>query len=433
MNNHPLLTVAAMFFFVAATLHEPIQAQATSSFEVGGNVTTQEDDPQSPESPNYPELVNEIQKNEEQINALFASLPIGFPKKQKAQLEQIDLLKETNAKLSVDLNKAAYAAYETDPKNNILAGRIVFNQIIRRLDPQSSGQHFDPRNALEIADMMLRSGVDDSTRGVVPLKDIAYQAFRASFAIEDFSRADLMIKKIEAQGFRLRPEISQNLTETQKKWKRELSIRAEDEQGDKLPQVKFETTEGDFIVELFENHAPQTVGNFVSLVEKNFYNDLPFFLVQPGKLVQTGCPVGNGSGDVGYQIPCECHQEEIRHHFTGTLSMSHSGRDTGSSQFFITHQPNNQLNQWDGKYTAFGRVIEGMDVVLKLNTVDKTRPDPANLKPSGILKATVIDGTKRPHAYHPAPIAKSPQGSLSTPDGDNDSQKTDQENVGSGG
>ncbi len=137
-------------------------------------------------------------------------------------------------------------------------------------------------------------------------------------------------------------------------------IRRLEATADDLPRVKIETTEGDIIVELFENHAPQTVGNFISLVEKKYYDKLAFFQVLPGVSATTGCQYDNGTGDAGYRIPCECYGEEIRHHFTGTLSMANNGRDTGGSQFFITHQRN---PIWDGRFTAFGRVIEGMDVV----------------------------------------------------------------------
>ena len=432
MNKHRFVIFAAVCLFVTTAFPDLSNAQESISDLGPATNNAQADLAPSSQERTYSELVRELLENEEKINELFSSMPIGFPLKQKAHLEQIDLLKETNVKLTAQLDAAAYKAYELDPKNNVAAGRIVFKQITRRLDPLGPDLHFDPRGALEIAYMMMQSGIDDSTRGVVPFQDIAYQAFRASFAIEDFGRADLMLKKIAEKGIRLRPEIAQNLAETREKWKRELSIRVEDEKGDKLPQVTFETTEGNFTVELFENHAPQTVGNFVSLVESNFYNNMPFFLVQPGKLVQTGCPIGNGSGDAGYRIPCECYQENIRHHFTGTLSMANSGRDTGSSQFFITHNPNNQLNKWDGKYTAFGRVIEGMDVVLQLNTVDKSRPDPANLKPSKIIKAYVVKGTKREHEYSPSRIAESSEGQFgSSPD--KSDLKTAQDSTGSGG
>ena len=82
--------------------------------------------------------------------------------------------------------------------------------------------------------------------------------------------------------------------------------------------------------------------------------------------------------------------------------MVHEGlRDTGGSQFFISHQPN---PKWDKRYTAFGRVKEGMDVVYRLRTVDKTAPDPTETEPSKIIKATVV--WKRDHAYQPTRLKK---------------------------
>ena len=353
--------------------------------------------------PTYFEIVMAVRKNETEINRLFASIPIGFPNKQKAHLDKIEQLKVANEKLKSMLGMAALEAYQTDPEKNVRAGQLIYRQMLAKMDPGISGAHFDPSGALEIANILIKGGLNNGEiPGSVQLKDVAYQAFRASYAIEDFGRAELMLKKIAEQKVRIKPEITQELEKTRERWQRELKIRRLEGITDDLPKVKFETTEGTFLVELFENHAPQTVGNFISLVEKKFYNDMPFFLVKPGEFSQTGCPNGDGSGDSGYLIPCECYREQIRHHFTGTLSMANRGRrDTGGSQFFISHQPN---DYWDGRYTAFGRVKEGMDVVYRLTTVDKTQPDPNEVTPSKILTATVV--WARDHEYVPTRIKK---------------------------
>ena len=112
-------------------------------------------------------------------------------------------------------------------------------------------------------------------------------------------------------------------------------------------------------------------------------------------MAQGGCPNGTGAGGPGYAIPCECYREDYRRHFSGTLSMAHAGRDTGGSQFFLTFLATPHL---DGKHTAFGRVIDGMDVLASLAKVDPQNPDPS-LQPSQIVKATVL--RKRDHAYEP--------------------------------
>lgn len=180
-------------------------------------------------------------------------------------------------------------------------------------------------------------------------------------------------------------------------FKKELGIRKAEAEKNDLPRVKLETSEGDIVIELFENEAPQAVANFISLVEKKYYDGLIFHRVLPGFMAQGGCPEGRGTGGPGYNIYCECYQENYRKHFAGTLSMAHAGKDTGGSQFFLTFLPTPHL---DGRHTAFGRVIEGMDVLGKLHRVNPQRPSGA--EPSKIIKATVV--RKRDHEYKPTKV-----------------------------
>ncbi|PQO31436.1 peptidylprolyl isomerase [Blastopirellula marina] len=183
-------------------------------------------------------------------------------------------------------------------------------------------------------------------------------------------------------------------TELKEKWAREEELRKKDAEANDLPRVKMSTTQGDMVIELYENEAPDTVGNFVSLVEKKFYDGLPFHRVLPHFMAQGGDPQGDGSGGPGYNIFCECYREDARDHFAGTLSMAHAGKNTGGSQFFLTFQATPHL---DGKHTVFGRVIEGKDVLSKI-----TRREPGGLsapEADRILKAEVI--RKRDHEYLP--------------------------------
>ncbi|HTN77046.1 MAG TPA: peptidylprolyl isomerase, partial [Pirellulaceae bacterium] len=168
--------------------------------------------------------------------------------------------------------------------------------------------------------------------------------------------------------------------------------------ADDLPRVKIETSKGPIVVELFENEAPQTIGNFVNLVEAGKYDNTIFHRVLPGFMAQGGDPKGDGTGGPGYHIFCECYEKNHRNHFRGTLSMAHAGRDTGGSQFFLTFVPTPHLN---GRHTAFGRVIEGMDVLTKLQRVDPQMPSTA-AEPDKIIKATVV--RKRDHAYVPTKV-----------------------------
>jgi cyclophilin family peptidyl-prolyl cis-trans isomerase len=187
------------------------------------------------------------------------------------------------------------------------------------------------------------------------------------------------------------------LPEQKKAWEAEKVIREKEAKANDLPRVKLETTKGPIVIELFENEAPGAVGNFVSLVEKKFYDGLTFHRVLPGFMAQGGDPDGTGSGGPGYHIFCECEKPEARLHFRGTLSMAHAGKDTGGSQFFLTFRPTTHLNR---RHTAFGRVIEGMDVLAKLQRRDPQALNPP--PPDKIVKAEIV--RKRDHAYKPSKV-----------------------------
>lgn len=109
--------------------------------------------------------------------------------------------------------------------------------------------------------------------------------------------------------------------------------------------------------DLFPEEAPGTVANFEKLANENFYDGLTFHRVIPGFVSQGGCPIGNGTGNAGYTIKCETDNNPHRHE-EGSLSMAHAGRDTGSSQFFIVHEPQPHL---DGVHTVFGKVTSGIE------------------------------------------------------------------------
>ena len=131
---------------------------------------------------------------------------------------------------------------------------------------------------------------------------------------------------------------------------------------------KINTDKGTMMVEFYEKDAPKTVDNFVKLAKDGFYKDLNFHRVIPGFVAQGGCPNGRGDGGPGYKIQCET-QGNNQIHDRGVLSMAHAGPNTGGSQFFICH--NRQGTQHlDGQHTCFGKVIEGLDVLDKIQGGD---------------------------------------------------------------
>lgn len=133
-----------------------------------------------------------------------------------------------------------------------------------------------------------------------------------------------------------------------------------------LPQIQIQTDQGNISIELFEDEAPNTVANMISLIEKDFYNGLKFHRVIPNFMIQCGCPYGTGTGGPGYQFDDECTPER-RHDGPGVLSMANSGPGTNGSQFFITHEAQPHL---DGKHTVFGKVVEGIEAVNQIQQGD---------------------------------------------------------------
>lgn len=121
------------------------------------------------------------------------------------------------------------------------------------------------------------------------------------------------------------------------------------------------TEKGDMKVEFYHDDAPKTVENFISLIEKSFYNGLTFHRVLPDFVIQGGCPDGTGAGGPGYSIDCELAGGN-QFHDRGVLSMAHAGRNTGGSQFFICHSRNN-TSHLDRNHTCFGKVVEGLEVI----------------------------------------------------------------------
>jgi peptidyl-prolyl cis-trans isomerase A (cyclophilin A) len=150
----------------------------------------------------------------------------------------------------------------------------------------------------------------------------------------------------------------------------------------------FETTLGDFKVELFDDKTPKTVANFVGLAEgskewihpgtrekhtKPYFDGIAFHRIIAGFVIQGGDPLGEGYGGPGYQFEDEFHPD-LRHDRVGVLSMANAGPNTNGSQFFITLGPTPHL---DRKHSVFGAVVDGLDVV---ETIGRVKTD-ANDRP----------------------------------------------------
>ncbi len=127
----------------------------------------------------------------------------------------------------------------------------------------------------------------------------------------------------------------------------------------KTYRVTIDTPRGEIELELYPEHAPKTVNNFVFLAKEGFYDGVKFHRVIANFVIQGGDPTGTGSGGPGYRFEDEVKNNPLKHE-RGVISMANAGPGTNGSQFFITHSPQPHLN---GKHTVFGKVVKGLDVV----------------------------------------------------------------------
>lgn len=267
-------------------------------------------------------------------------------------------------------------------------------------------QHSKPAEVVAVTSALIKSGKDSGP--------ILRLAGFANFAMNNFSRAVELLEKARDKdalgsfggiGVLDGANALSNARDYVKFWEKELDLRKQEaaaKPGEQLPHVILDTTRGKIELELFENQAPNTVANFVNLVERKFYDGLRFHAVLPGRLVKTGDPntkekynerLNYGTGGPGYTIDTEALKaENPRMHFRGSLSMDNLDAGIDGSIFSILLRPEPRLNRGPLRTrgnTVFGRVVSGMDVVEQLKRGDK------------IIKATVVPGSKRKHEYKP--------------------------------
>lgn len=315
--------------------------------------------------------------------------------------KQWDQLIEKGDAMQIQLIDAAEKAFAEAPNadkkvTDLLVDVLIGHVQSRRVQLQTDNYE----EALRLGRLLMDNDCRD--------KRVYNAAGIAAFAAGDFDAAEKYLKLAKQNKVQigvgsepmdgLVKDFLSNPDRHKKAWAEEQKIREAEAKAagpDRvLPRVLLKTSKGDIELQLFENQAPNTVANFISLVEKGYYNGLTFHRVMPGFMAQGGCPKGTGTGGPGYHIPCECYQQDYRRHFRGSLSMAHAGRDTGGSQFFLTFLPTSHL---DGRHTVFGRVIKGIDVLSKLQRRDPSRPNQP--RPDKIIEAKVLE--KRNHEYVP--------------------------------
>jgi cyclophilin family peptidyl-prolyl cis-trans isomerase len=289
--------------------------------------------------------------------------------------------------LLAQLRSAAQAAYAADPQDN----SEVTDFLISLLLDDAKRDDFEP--AAETARTLWEHGCQR--------RELYTPAGMALLAVNQFDKALEVLAKARDAGALsdMAARYLEDLPAYLDFWEVEQALRQQEAEADDLPRVRLSTSKGDLVIELFENEAPETVANFIHLVSNRFYDGLTFHRVLPSFMAQGGCPAGDGTGGPGYRIYCESTKANHRKHYRGTLSMAHAGRNTGGSQFFLTFLPTPHLN---GAHTVFGRVIEGMEVLAKLQRIDPSDKEAGPREPDRIIKAEVI--RKRDHDYEPRKV-----------------------------
>lgn len=308
------------------------------------------------------------------------------------------LVAEAKNKVNAMTN-AALEVYKADPNGDPKITELLLSVVDHQIvgGPAGGGDQYE--EALPILEALVDGGEEKA--------ELPVWGVLAAVCANEFDLADKFAKAaIESGNVKATPGESEAAQEVfgqalrylqdkdryRARWEEEKKIRDAEAAADNNPRVKFTLEEGDIVIELFEDQAPIATANFLSLVKKGFYDGIVFHRVLPHFMAQGGDPTGSGSGGPGYSIACECYRKDARKHFRGTLSMAHAGKDTGGSQFFLCFVPTDFL---DGRHTAFGRVVEGMELLAEIQRIDPQAT--GGVEPDKIIKAEVV--RDRGHDY----------------------------------
>ena len=325
------------------------------------------------------------------LQARYITTPRKGGLREPLKQEFTELVKE-GEKLEPKVIEAAEAALSAAGDTRPEIGKFLASQLKYHVERDD----YEP--AVGIARALIDNGYDNPR--------IYNFGGIAAFCTNNFDLAEEWLKEgdkhsvldVDAKQF------LSHIKQYQELWKTEEEVREVEAKADDLPRVLLKTNKGDIVIELFENEAPNTVANFISLVEKPFYDGVTFHRVLPHFMAQGGDPNGDGRGGPGYNIPDETDRPDHRDHFRGSLSMANTGLpNTGGSQFFLMFRPSGPAAGFNlnGKHTVFGRVIDGIDVLARIQRIDPEKPEPG-AKPDKIVEAKVL--RKRKHEYVPKKV-----------------------------
>jgi len=347
-----------------------------------------------------------------ELTKKLTAMKVEYQDARPARREEIDAVYSGLFKQGLELKKRltdiALDAHQEAPNRNPLVSEFLYTSIGFEFNRENYEESFRIFKRLEASGLAKDSDRYYVFGGLAAMLTMNYEEADAWIkkAIESGELEKTMKSLMQSEAGRQHAGTLQSQLQMMPRlktaWAKEQEIRnAETEAGEKdpakkLPRVELTTTKGKIVLELFENEAPNTVANFISLVEKKFYYDLVFHRVLPTFMAQGGDPTGTGRGGPGYNFDDECGRRfpQERKHFRGSISMANAGPNTNGSQFFLTFIPTSFL---DGKHTVFGRVVEGIEVLADIQRVDPDDKEATIPELDKIISSKVLN--KRDHTY----------------------------------
>ncbi|MDR2439809.1 MAG: peptidylprolyl isomerase [Planctomycetaceae bacterium] len=410
------IITTVLFLFMVLAQETPVQPESSSSQgirpDIEANYVRSEAEAEALGQKNkeFMEKFYAFRESNKKLNALKVEYPAAKSNRQEIIEKEYWPLYNNGLEIYKQMFSVGFEAFDETPNrnpfvNNILYGMVEWEyrrenyeqsvSIFKRLVAKGVAREADVLYAYAGLAALLTSNLDEAESWLKTATENGY----LEKVLKSFGKTKEGQEQVRSlEGFYNR------IPQSKKDWAKETEIRkAETETGEKnpsqkLPRVQIKTNKGTIVIELFENEAPNTVANFISLVEKGFYNGTVFHRVLPLFMAQGGDPTGTGRGGPGYTFNDECGSKfpNARKHFRGSLSMANAGPNTNGSQFFLTFVPTYFL---DGRHTVFGRIVEGIEVladIQRFNPQDENSVIPTLDK---IEEAKVLN--KREHPYEP--------------------------------
>jgi cyclophilin family peptidyl-prolyl cis-trans isomerase len=333
----------------------------------------------------------EYDANAKKINDSYRNLKLGSREERAEQKELVNDLRLQQKQVQLEIFQAAFEVVRSEEEVNEELLRDATTYAQASFEGSKYNIQVSPAKSLEICNALNKRGV--------PARQTLQLAVNSALAILDFETAKAKVNEAAEEGLKIPPQLIERVTAAEKNWLREKELRTTDRD---MPTVRIETSAGDITIELFEDAAPESVKNFIHLIDSDFYSGLKFFAANRGQLIRTGCPKNTGRRSAEFTIKSEAGLDTARGHFRGSVSlMSVNNYEICSSQFVICQRP---LPHLDGKFTVFGQVTDGMRVLDQLvSSVVEADSDLENKPSIELIQVTF----RRPNTtYVPEKIEK---------------------------